>query len=126
MNNNINTSEIFNISKALIIGFFGFWFCNYLALIVGLISGIIDVMPSTECHIYVPTYTMVISAIGFLYCLKNRKLLNYKHFLVFFILLSLEIMFLLIYIPKLALPQIEKIHYFTMKFAPWEIIVRVG
>ena len=126
MNNNINISKIFNISKALIIGFFGFWFCNYLALIVGLISGIIDVMPSTECHIYVPTYNLIISATGFLYCLKNRKLLNYKHFLVFFILLSLEIMFLLIYIPKLALPQIEKIHYFTMKFAPWEIIVRVG
>ena len=84
MNNNINTSEIFNISKALIIGFFGFWFCNYLALIVGLTSGVIDVMPSAEYHIYVPTYTMVISAIGFLYCLKNRKQLNYKHFLVFF------------------------------------------
>jgi hypothetical protein len=82
--------------------------------------------PSTECHIYVPTYNLIISATGFLYCLKNRKLLNYKHFLVFFILLSLEIMFLLIYIPKLALPQMEKIHHFTIEFAPWEIIVRVG
>jgi hypothetical protein len=55
MNNNVNISEIFNISKALIIGFLGFWFFNYLALIVGLTSGVINVIPSTECHIYVPT-----------------------------------------------------------------------
>ncbi len=123
---NMTISEILNISKALIIGFLGFWFCNYLALIIGLTSGFIDVMPSTEYHIYVPAYIIIISATGFLYCLKNRKLLNYKHFLVLFILLNLEIMFLLVYIQKLTLLQIDKIHYFTMEFLPWEITVKVG
>ena len=121
-----------NVIKRILLAFLCFWFVNYISIIVGLVSGHIDlskiIVLDSVNEIYPPFFTYILSgSIAFraLIDQKTLKMLNYKHFCLFVVFIAIEMVMIYAFLVYWINTNIGAIRELEVGFTPWSVNVKI-
>jgi hypothetical protein len=105
---------------------------NYISIIVGLVSGHIDlskiIVLDSVNEIYPPFFTYILSgSIAFraLIDRKTLKMLNYKHFCLFVVFIAIEMVMIYAFLVYWINTNIISIRELKVGFTPWSVNVKI-